>query len=135
MYPPVNVSSHIVKKIVDYTVELALALRIKGLINIQFLEYKEKLYVIEVNPRSSRTVPFISKVTGIPLIELAVRAIMGQKIRDMGYGTGLISPGKIVAAKAGILLDKLPMLEVALGPEMKSTGEVLGMAYNLSEAL
>jgi len=136
VYPPVNVSSHIVKKIVDYTVELALALRIKGLINIQFLEYKEKLYVIEVNPRSSRTVPFISKVTGIPLIELAVRAIMGQKIRDMGYGTGLISPGKIVAAKVPVFsFDKLPMLEVALGPEMKSTGEVLGMAYNLSEAL
>jgi len=136
VYPSMNISIPIVQKIVDYTAKLARALKVKGLINIQFIEYKGELYVIEVNPRSSRTVPFISKVTGVPMIELATRAMLGQKLKSMGYGTGLRTPGNTVAVKVPIFsLDKLPMTEVSLGPEMKSTGEVLGVANNLSKAM
>jgi len=136
VYPPMNISDHITWKIIDYTVRLALALKIKGLINIQFIEHNGELYVIEVNPRSSRTVPFISKVTGIPMIELATRAMLGQRLKDMGYGTELLPSKSVVAVKVPVFsLDKLPMAEVSLGPEMKSTGEVMGIADNLPEAL
>ncbi|HHV73031.1 MAG TPA: carbamoyl-phosphate synthase large subunit [Clostridia bacterium] len=136
VYPPRNISGAIIQKIVDYTAKLAIALKIRGLINIQFIEHNGKLYVIEVNPRSSRTVPFISKVTGTPMVELATRAMLGQKLKDLGYGTGLRPSGNIVAVKVPVFsLDKLPMTEVGLGPEMKSTGEVLGMADNLHGAL
>lgn len=136
IYPAMNIPDHIVRKIVDYTAKLALALKIIGLINIQFIEHDGELYVIEVNPRSSRTVPFISKVTGIPMVELATRAMLGQRLRYMGYGTGLRPPKDIVAVKIPVFsFDKLPMLEVSLGPEMKSTGEVMGLADSLSGAL
>jgi len=136
VYPAVNLSESIVQKIIDYTAQLAVELKIKGFINIQFIEHEGKLYVIEVNPRSSRTVPYISKVTGIPMIELASRAMLGQKLKDMGFGTGLWPSKNIVAVKVPVFsLDKLPMTEVSLGPEMKSTGEVLGIAENLPEAL
>lgn len=136
VYPAMNISDHIVRRIVDYTARLALALKIKGLINIQFIEHNGELYVIEVNPRSSRTVPFISKVTGIPMVELATRTMLGYRLRDMSYGIGLRPSKGIVAVKVPIFsFDKLPMLEVSLGPEMKSTGEVMGVADNLSGAL
>ncbi len=134
--PPMNMTGSVRQKIIDYTAKLALALKIKGLINIQFIEYNGELYVIEVNPRSSRTVPFISKVTGVPLIELAIRAMLGQKLKDLGYGTGLRPAKNTVAVKVPVFsFDKLPLTEVSLGPEMKSTGEVLGMADSLPEAL
>lgn len=136
VYPPMNMTGSVRQKIIDYTAKLALALKIKGLINIQFIEYNGELYVIEVNPRSSRTVPFISKVTGVPLIELAIRAMLGQKLKDLGYGTGLRPAKNTVAVKVPVFsFDKLPLTEVSLGPEMKSTGEVLGMADSLPEAL
>jgi carbamoyl-phosphate synthase large subunit len=136
VYPPISLSEEIVKQIVEYTKKLAVALHVKGLINIQFIEHNGRLYVIEVNPRSSRTVPYISKVTGVPIIELATRAILGEKLKDMGYGTGLYPEKDIVAVKVPVFsFDKLPMVEVSLGPEMKSTGEVLGVARSLPEAL
>ena len=116
------------------THELAKALKVKGLLNIQYIIYEEKLYVIEVNPRASRTVPYISKVTGVPFIDLATRCgCWERKSQDMGYGDGALSPEKdTFAVKVPVFsFEKLPDVEVSLGPEMKSTGEVLGAVYRL----
>ncbi|HHW06648.1 MAG TPA: ATP-grasp domain-containing protein, partial [Clostridia bacterium] len=136
VYPAVNVSPAVIDTVVDYTRKLALALEIKGLINIQFIEHREEVFVIEVNPRASRTVPYLSKVTGIPIIALATRVMLGEKLKDLGYGTGLYPAKNLVAVKVPVFsLDKLPLVEVSLGPEMKSTGEVLGVAGDLPEAL
>lgn len=136
VYPAQSISRKHENTIVDYTYKLAKALHVVGLVNIQFIIYNDDVYIIEVNPRSSRTVPYISKVTGIPMVNLATRAIMGQKLRDMGYGTGLYPSGEYVAVKVPVFsFDKLPDVEVGLGPEMKSTGEVLGIAKDYSEAL
>ncbi|NSW89384.1 MAG: carbamoyl-phosphate synthase large subunit [Firmicutes bacterium] len=136
VYPSVNIPNHIIEQIVEWTKKLMISLQVKGLINIQFIEHNGKLYVIEVNPRSSRTVPYISKVTGIPMVELATRAMLGEKLRDMGYMTGLYPSKGMVAVKVPVFsFDKLPMVEVSLGPEMKSTGEVLGIGRSLYEAL
>jgi len=136
VYPTVNIPETVIKQIVDWTYKLMKSLQVKGLINIQFIENNGKLYVIEVNPRSSRTVPYISKVTGIPMVELATRAMLGEKLADMGYGTGLYPAKDIVAVKVPVFsFEKLPLVEVSLGPEMKSTGEVLGIGKTLTEAL
>ncbi|MFC0905926.1 carbamoyl-phosphate synthase large subunit [Clostridium sp. MT-14] len=136
MYPSQNISDEIKKKILDCTVKLALGIGIRGMINIQFIEYNDDLYVIEVNPRASRTVPYISKVSGIPIVDIATRVMLGEKLRDMEYGVGILKEPPIVAVKVPVFsTQKLPNVEVSLGPEMRSTGEVLGVSSTLSGAL
>jgi len=136
VYPSQTLPPQIIKQIIEYSSRLAKALRVKGLINIQYVEYGGRVYVIEVNPRSSRTVPYLSKVTGVPMIELAVKASLGYKLKDMGYGTGLYEKKKYIAVKVPVFsFEKLPLVDTGLGPEMKSTGEVLGIGRSLPEAL
>lgn len=136
VYPTWNLSSEQIEKVVDYTKKLAVSLKTKGLVNIQYVVYKGDIYVIEVNPRSSRTVPYITKVTGVPMIELAVRAMLGEKLSDMGYGTGLYRKPPYVAVKVPVFsFEKLTDADILMGPEMKSTGEVLGIGKTLDEAL
>ncbi len=113
-----------------------MALDVRGVVNIQYVISGGQIYVIEANPRSSRTVPYISKVTGVPVISLAVRASLGEKLRDMGYGMGLYPKRRITAVKVPVFsFEKLTDVEVSLGPEMKSTGEVLGISEDFSEAV
>ena len=136
MYPSQSVNERIKEKIIDYTTKLAKGIGIKGMINIQFIAYEDELYVIEVNPRASRTVPYISKVSGLPIVKIATSVMLGERIADLGYGTGLYKQSDFVAVKVPVFsTQKLPNVEVSLGPEMKSTGEVLGIAKNLDEAL
>lgn len=136
VFPPFRLSPAIQDKVVEYTIKLARELEIKGLINIQFVEFEGKLYVLEVNPRSSRTVPFISKVTGIPLVKLATRVMLGQSLPELGYEGGLNQAPRFYAVKVPVFsFGKLEQVDINLGPEMKSTGEVLGIAYNLKEAI
>ena len=136
MYPTQNVSDDIKAKILDYTKKLALAIGIKGMINIQFIEFEGQLYVIEVNPRASRTVPYISKVSKVPIVDLATKIMLGAKLTDLGYGTDIYKEPEYVAVKVPVFsTQKLPNVEVSLGPEMKSTGEVLGVGKNVKEAL
>ena len=136
VYPVQSLSDTVKSKIVEYTKRLAKALHIKGMINIQFIADGEDVYVIEVNPRSSRTVPYISKVTGVPIISLAIRAICGENIKDMGYGTGILKEPDLVAVKMPVFsFEKIKGADISLGPEMKSTGECLGIGKNFNEAL
>ncbi|MBN2220586.1 MAG: carbamoyl-phosphate synthase large subunit [Vallitaleaceae bacterium] len=136
IYPPQNIKQEMIQQIIEETKKVALALKIIGMINIQYIDYKGELYIIEVNPRSSRTVPYISKVTGVPMIDLATRAMLGEKLADMGYGTGLYPNAQLVAIKVPVFsTQKLPDVEVSLGPEMRSTGEVLGVGKTFEEAL
>ena len=136
IYPSVNISQEIKTKIIDYTEKLAKALDVIGMINIQFIEFKGELYVIEVNPRSSRTVPYISKVSGVPIIDIATRVMLGEKLTEIGYGTGEYKSAELIAVKVPVFSSqKLPQVEISLGPEMKSTGEVLGVGKTLEEAL
>ena len=136
VYPPYNLKQKIQATIIDYTGRLARALHVVGLMNIQFVVYNNEVFIIEVNPRSSRTVPYISKVTGVPMVELAVRCMLGEKLRDMGYGTGLYPTGEYVAVKVPVFsFAKLHNVDTQLGPEMKSTGEVLGIAKTFEDAL
>lgn len=136
VYPAYNLGPGIQEKIIDYTERLAVALRVKGLFNIQFVEYQGDVYVLEVNLRSSRTVPFLSKVTGIPMVKLATQVILGKSIKDMGYGTGLYPSPGYYAVKAPVFsFSKLRTVDVSLGPEMKSTGEVMGVDPILEKAL
>jgi len=136
IYPSQHVDDDMKEYITRHTKDLALALETRGLINIQYLIYKGELYVIEVNPRSSRTVPYISKVTGIPMVDIATRCMLGEKLRNMEYGTGLYKTSPYVAIKVPVFsFEKLSGLDTALGPEMKSTGEVLGLSGSFSEAL
>lgn len=136
VYPAHTITDFVKKKLEDYTKRLATALHVKGMINIQFINIDEDVYVIEVNPRSSRTVPYISKVTGIPIVDLATRAICGEKIVDMGYEPGLQPEADYVAIKMPVFsFEKLRGAEISLGPEMKSTGECLGIAKTFNEAL
>ena len=136
VYPAWNLSDEMVERIIECSKQLALSLHTLGLVNIQYLIYHDELYVIEVNPRSSRTVPYISKVTGVPMVDLATRAILGEKLADMGYGTGLYPNSPYVAVKVPVFsFEKLTNVDTQLGPEMKSTGEVLGIASTLEEAL
>ena len=136
VYPAWNINDVMTDKIIESSRNLAISLNTKGLVNIQYLIYHSELYVIEVNPRSSRTIPYISKVTGVPMVDLATRAMLGEKLKDMGYGTGLYKKSPYVAIKVPVFsFEKLINVDTHLGPEMKSTGEVLGIAGTLEEAL
>ncbi|WAM32481.1 carbamoyl-phosphate synthase (glutamine-hydrolyzing) large subunit [Caldicellulosiruptor naganoensis] len=137
VFPPHTLSESVKEKIVDYTIKLARALKVVGLFNIQFvIDKDENVYVIEVNPRASRTVPILSKVTGIPMIKIATKLILGKKLRDLGYRTGLVKEPDFFAVKAPVFsFSKLSKVDAYLGPEMKSTGEVLGISKNLKVAL
>ncbi len=136
VYPAWNVSDELTDKIIECSKKLAISLKTKGLVNIQYLIYHNELYVIEVNPRSSRTIPYISKVTGVPMVELATKAMLGEKLEAMGYGTGLYKQSPYIAVKVPVFsFEKLIDVDNHLGPEMKSTGEVLAVANTLEEAL
>lgn len=136
VYPTQNVTQEAKDTIIDYTRKLANALNVVGLINIQFIVYQDQVYVIEVNPRSSRTVPYISKVTGIPIVDLATKVILGAKVKDLGFGTGLAPNAEYIAIKMPVFsFEKLRGADIDLGPEMKSTGECLGIAKTFDEAL
>ncbi|SHK08617.1 carbamoyl-phosphate synthase large subunit [Clostridium cavendishii DSM 21758] len=136
MYPSQHLSEKIKTDVYEYTRKLALAIGIHGMINIQFIEFEGKLYVIEVNPRASRTVPYISKVSKVPIVDLATRVMTGEKLKDLGYGTGVYKEPELVSVKVPVFsTQKLPRVEMSLGPEMKSTGEVLGVGRTLEEAL
>ena len=136
VYPAPTISDKVKETITEYSRRLAKALHVKGLINIQFIAVGEEVYVIEVNPRSSRTVPYISKVTGIPIVDLATEVILGKKIRDLGYEPGLAKEAGYFAIKMPVFsFEKIRGAEISLGPEMKSTGECLGIAKEFNEAL
>ncbi|WP_300278816.1 carbamoyl-phosphate synthase large subunit [Peptacetobacter sp.] len=136
MYPSQNISEKIKEKILDYTKKIAIDLNVIGMVNIQFIEFQNELYIIEVNPRASRTVPYISKVSGVPIVDLATKCMLGAKLKDLGYGTGVYKTPDVVSVKVPVFsMAKLAQVEVSLGPEMKSTGEVLGVGANLEEAL
>ena len=136
VYPAQSISEKVKEEIVDYTKKLANSLHVVGLINIQFIVYDEKVYVIEVNPRSSRTVPYISKVTALPIVDIATKVILGDKIKALGYTPGLWPESKYIAIKMPVFsFEKLRGAETSLGPEMKSTGECLGIAKTYHEAL
>ena len=136
VYPARSLSDKIKRVLEDYTRKLATSLHVIGLINIQFIVYQDEVYVIEVNPRSSRTVPYISKVTGIPIVDLASKVIIGEKIKDLGYTPGLQPESEYFAVKMPVFsFEKLRGAEISLGPEMKSTGECLGIAKDFNEAL
>ena len=136
VYPAPTIGDAVKEKIADYTARLARALHVKGLINIQFIAIGEEVYVIEVNPRSSRTVPYISKVTGIPIVDLATEVIIGRTIRELGYIPGLQPEAEYYAVKIPVFsFEKIRGAEISLGPEMKSTGECLGIAKDFNEAL
>ena len=136
IYPPYNINDKMMQTVVDCSEKLALAMETKGLVNIQYLIYHNELYVIEVNPRASRTIPYISKVTGVPMVELASKVMVGASLKSLGYGTGLYKTPPYVTAKVPVFsFQKLSDVNSYLGPEMKSTGEVLGIGKNLQEAL
>ena len=136
VYPARSLSDKVKRVLEDYTRKLATSLHVIGLINIQFIVYQDEVYVIEVNPRSSRTVPYISKVTGIPIVDLASKVIIGEKIRNLGYEPGLQPESEYYAVKMPVFsFEKLRGAEISLGPEMKSTGECLGIAKDFNEAL
>ncbi|WP_298020469.1 carbamoyl-phosphate synthase large subunit [uncultured Dysosmobacter sp.] len=136
VYPPFSIGDKMLKVIIDCSENLALSLGTRGLINIQYLIYQGELYVIEVNPRASRTVPYISKVTGVPMVDLATRVMVGQPLASLGYGTGLYKQPPYVAVKVPVFsFEKITDANAALSPEMKSTGEVLGLGKDMQEAL
>jgi carbamoyl-phosphate synthase large subunit len=136
VFPAHDLSREIQDKVVSYTTKLALQLKVKGLINIQFVEFENELYVIEVNPRSSRTVPFISKVTGIPLVKLATEIMLGKTLKELGYNGGLAARPDFYAVKVPVFsFNKLEQVDIELGPEMKSTGEVMGIDPSLKTAV
>ena len=136
VYPTLHLEEKHKEIIFQYTRDLAKALGVIGLINIQFILYNDQIYVIEVNPRSSRTIPYISKVTGVPVIDLATRVMLGEKLKDLGYGTGVYKEAEYYAVKMPVFsFEKLTDVDTGLGPEMKSTGEVLGLAESFPQAL
>jgi carbamoyl-phosphate synthase large subunit len=136
VYPAINIDDELAGKIFDVTKKMCMALNIKGIVNIQYVFYKNEVYVIEVNPRASRTVPYLSKVTSIPMCELATKLSVGLKLSDLGYAPGIGKIPPYVAVKVPVFsFEKLSGVDTHLGPEMKSTGEVLGLGKNLEEAL
>ncbi|HET7522084.1 MAG TPA: carbamoyl-phosphate synthase large subunit [Bacillales bacterium] len=136
VYPAQTIGEQLKNKMVDYTVSLARGLHIVGLLNIQFVIHDHEVYVLEVNPRSSRTVPFLSKITGVPMARLATKAILGEKLRDHGYETGCLQESSEVFVKVPVFsFAKLRSVDITLGPEMKSTGEVMGRDLTLEKAL
>lgn len=136
VYPPYNISDKMCTQIIDVSTKLALSMGTRGLVNIQYLIYDAELYVIEVNPRASRTIPYISKVTGLPMVDIATRLMLGETLADMPYGTGLYKQPPYVTVKVPVFsFEKLRGVNSSLSPEMKSTGEVLGVGKTLEEAL
>ena len=136
VYPPQHLSQEIIDTLADYTKKIAIAMSVKGLVNIQFIVVNDRVYVIEVNPRASRTVPFMSKITGINMVEYATRIALGESLKDTGLPLGLVPPKDYVAIKAPVFsFSKLGLVEIKLGPEMKSTGEVMGIGHTYEEAL
>jgi carbamoyl-phosphate synthase large subunit len=142
VYPGVNLTKQEIETIVDYSVRIGLALEVKGLMNIQFVIVPNTatggstVYVIEVNPRASRTIPFISKVTGVPMVDVATKVMLGKSLKEQGYNTGLLPNKKLIAIKAPVFsMSKLVGVDTYLGPEMKSTGEVMGIDYTFDAAL
>ena len=136
VYPALHIEQRHLEKVIEYTEKIAKELNIIGILNIQFIICQGAVYIIEVNPRSSRTVPYISKVTNLPMIDLATQVILGKKLKTLGYGTGLYQKSKYVCVKMPIFsFEKIKNADTFLGPEMKSTGEVLGVAKRLPEAL
>ncbi|HYL70613.1 MAG TPA: ATP-grasp domain-containing protein, partial [Candidatus Dormibacteraeota bacterium] len=135
-YPERHLSEDVRDRIVEHTVSIARALGVRGLCNIQFVVYRGVPHVLEVNPRASRTVPFLSKVTGVPMVELATRVMRGETLRELGWASGLVPARPLVAVKAPVFSTvKLTEVDTALGPEMKSTGEVMGIDVDLGAAL
>lgn len=136
VYPGINLYRHEVDTIVDYTTRIGIGLKAKGLINIQFVIFQGRVYILEVNPRASRTVPFLSKVTGVPMVTIATRIMLGQSLREQGYTPGLWPKQSLVAVKAPVFsMSKLSGVDTYLGPEMKSTGEVMGIDRTLPAAM
>ncbi len=136
VYPPQTLHSKVIYTIIDYTKRLALALHVKGLLNIQYVVADGEVYVIEVNPRSSRTVPFLSKVTDVKMVNVATRIALGSTLKELGYHSGLVPPKPYVAVKAPVFsFAKMQDVDISLGPEMKSTGEVMGIDYHYARAL
>ena len=136
VYPPLHLEDKHRELILKHTKNMAKHLNVIGLINAQYILYNDDIYVIEVNPRSSRTIPYISKVTGVPIIDLATKVMLGQKLKDLGYGTGIYKEADYYAVKAPVFsFEKLTDVDTGLGPEMKSTGEVLGLAETYPQAL
>lgn len=136
VYPTKTLSQEVIDTIVDYTTRLAVGLNVKGLINIQYVVVEEQVYVIEVNPRSSRTIPFLSKVTDVPMVNVATRIAMGESLISLGYKSGLLPAKPYTAVKAPVFsFSKMQQVDISLGPEMKSTGEVMGIDYHYARAL
>ncbi len=136
VYPPQTLPAKVIYTIIDYTKRLAVALHVKGLLNIQFVVVEGEVYIIEVNPRSSRTVPFLSKVTNVDMVDIATRIALGSTIRELGLHPGIVPPKPYVAVKAPVFsFAKMTDVDIALGPEMKSTGEVMGIDYHYARAL
>ncbi len=136
VYPAPGLEPRELDDVVDYTVRIARHLRLRGLLNVQYVVHRGKVYVLEVNPRASRTVPFLSKVTGVPMVKLATRVMLGDMLAGHGYTTGLVPARDLVAVKAPVFsMSKLPAVDSYLGPEMKSTGEAIGIDRTLTEAL
>lgn len=136
VYPPQTLSDAVIEQVTGHAITLARELRVKGLMNIQYVVDNDTAYVIEVNPRASRTVPYLSKITGIPMVALATRIMLGETLRDMGYSSGLHPAGPSIAVKAPVFsFQKLSQVDIELGPEMKSTGEVMGLDEDFPRAL
>ncbi|HEX7262864.1 MAG TPA: carbamoyl-phosphate synthase large subunit, partial [Candidatus Dormibacteraeota bacterium] len=136
VYPAPGLEQKELDDVVDYTVRIARHLRLRGLVNVQYVVHRGKVYVLEVNPRASRTVPFLSKVTGVPMVDMATRVMLGDKLSDLGWSTGLVAPRDLVAVKAPVFsMNKLPAVDSYLGPEMKSTGEAIGIDHALVGAM
>ena len=136
VYPPQTLSSKVIFTIIDYTKRLAMGLHVKGLMNIQYVVVNDEVYVIEVNPRSSRTVPFLSKVTDVQMVDVATQVALGASLKELGYKSGLVTPKPYVAVKAPVFsFNKMTDVDISLGPEMKSTGEVMGIDYHYARAL
>src|SRR5437868_3604191 len=136
VYPAQGLEQAELDHIVDYTVRIARHLRLRGLVNVQYVVHRSRVYVLEVNPRASRTVPFLSKVTGVPMVRLATRVMLGEKLADLGWSTGLVPARELVAVKAPVFsMNKLAAVDSYLGPEMKSTGEAIGIGRTLHQAL
>ena len=136
VYPALTLTKKIRETIVEYTKRLAMALNVIGLVNIQYVVYNNEVYVIEVNPRSSRTVPYISKVTGVPMVDIATKIMFGHTLKEQGYESGLYKEADFIAVKVPVFsFEKLHDVDTALGPEMKSTGECLGIARTFEDAL
>ena len=136
VYPTITLSEEVLNTLHKYTKKIVKALNISGLINIQYVYDGKEVYVIEVNPRASRTVPILSKVTGVPMVKLAVEIMLGKKVKELGYGTGIMKDNKLCAIKVPVFSnEKLADVDTYLGPEMKSTGEVLGVDSNFNEAI